>query len=223
LRYNESYNSSKESEIAMKRKFIASLLALGTATAMLGACGKEKTTSNPVVAITLEDGGVIQAELYPEKAPNTVRNFISLAQNGYFNGKVFHRAVAGFMIQGGSPNGDSSSAGFPYSIKGEFANAGFTQNDLKHTRGVLSMARVGGMNDSGSCQFFIMHADSAALDNDYAAFGKVTEGMDVVDRIATSPVTGPQQDQLVTKPVIKSVSVKTFGVEYPEPDTIPVD
>jgi len=197
------------------------ILALCLAAALLGACGaKEKgggNTVNPVITITMEDGGVIVAELYPGKAPNTVNNFISLANSGYFEGKVFHRAVAGFMIQGGSPNGDGMSVGFPYSIKGEFAANGFTQNDLKHTRGVLSMARTTAP-DSAGCQFFIMHAVSPHLDGQYAAFGMVTSGMEVVDKIATSPVRG---DSLVNKPAIRSVTVDTFGIDYPAPETIP--
>ena len=171
----------------------------------------------PTITITMEDGGVIKAELYPDKAPNTVNNFISLARSGYFEGKVFHRAVEGFMIQGGSPNGDGMSTGFPYSIKGEFASNGFAQNDLKHTRGVLSMARTG-YPDSAGCQFFIMHGDAPHLDKDYAAFGKVLTGMDVVDAIATSPVSG---DTLTNKPAIKSVTVNLNGYEFTEPVTIP--
>jgi len=214
------------------KKLVCAGAALCLALLLLGACGKKTQVGRlrnpegggnlPIATITLEDGGVIKAELYPDKAPNTVNNFISLAKSGYFNGKVFHRAVAGFMIQGGSPTGDGSSAGFPYAIKGEFANNGFP-NDLQHLRGVLSMARLPGRNDSASCQFFIMHADSLdpppyGLDGDYATFGKVISGMDVVDRIATSPVIG---DKLVNKPVIKSVTVDTKGVEYPEPETLP--
>ena len=211
------------------KQIISILLALCTAAALLCACGKTEgngqsteggniPVSKPVITITMADGGVITAELYPDKAPNTVNNFISMANSGYFEGKVFHRAVKGFMIQGGSPNGDGMSTGFPYSIKGEFANNGFTQNDLKHTRGVLSMARIGGMNDSGSCQFFIMHGDEPFLDGDYAAFGKVTGGMDVVDKIADSPVVG---DSLVNKPVIKSVTVDLNGYVFSEPSTVP--
>jgi len=168
----------------------------------------------------MEGGGVIVAELYPDKAPNTVNNFISLANSGYFEGKVFHRAVSGFMIQGGSPNGTGSSAGFPYRIKGEFANNGFKKNDLKHTRGVLSMARTG-VPDSAGCQFFVMHGPAPHLDGDYAGFGMVTAGMDVVDKIATSPVTGRYNDELVTQPVIKSVTVELNGYKFKEPATLP--
>jgi peptidyl-prolyl cis-trans isomerase B (cyclophilin B) len=174
----------------------------------------------PIITITMEDGGVIVAELYPDKAPNTVNNFISLAQSGYFNGKVFHRAAPGFMIQGGSPNGDGMSTGFPYSIKGEFANNGFTKNkDLKHTPGVLSMARLPGRNDSASCQFFIMHANYPSLDGDYATFGKGTSGMHVVDRIANLPADDNMS--LLNKPAMKSVTVDLNGYNFKEPATLP--
>ena len=175
----------------------------------------------PVITLTMADGGVIKAELYPDKAPNTVHNFISLAKSGYFEGRVFHRAKAGFMIQGGSPNGDGTSVGFPYSIKGEFAANGFMQNaDLKHTRGVLSMARTNDPNSAG-CQFFIMHADYPSLDGLYASFGKVTSGLDVVDKIVAMPTTGNPNDLLITPVAIKSVKVDTFGIDYPAPAAIP--
>jgi peptidyl-prolyl cis-trans isomerase B (cyclophilin B) len=200
-------------------KIVAALLLAGAMPLLLFGCGgNEEAVPNPVVTFTLADGSKIVAELYPDKAPNTVNNFISLVKSGSYDGKVFHRAVSGFMIQGGSPNGSSTSAGFPYAIKGEFANNGFTQNVLKHTAGVLSMARVGGMNDSGSCQFFIMHEDAPYLDNDYAAFGKVIEGMDVVDTIANSPTS----DQMLLTPVaIQKATVETFGKTYAEPETLP--
>jgi len=200
------------------KKSIAIILALCALAALLGACGKKGGEGPmPTVTIMMEDGGVIQAELYPDKAPNTVNNFISLANSGYYEGKVFHRAAPNFMIQGGSPTGDGTSVGFPYSIKGEFANNGFTQNDLKHTPGVLSMARTG-VKDSASCQFFIMNAVYPSLDNDYAAFGKVTSGMDVVDRIARLPAVNMI---LVEKPAIKSVKVSLNGYAFSEPVTIP--
>ncbi|MDR2647400.1 MAG: peptidylprolyl isomerase [Oscillospiraceae bacterium] len=175
---------------------------------------------NPIATIKLEDGGVIEVELYPDKAPNTVNNFISLAKSGYYDGKTFHRAMPGFMIQGGSPNGDGLSTGFPYSIKAEFAVAGFTQNDISHTPGVISMARLQSSYDSASTQFFIMHGVADYLDGSYAAFGMVTTGMDVVDAIANSPCDG---QFLIQQPVIKSITVETFGVNYPEPETIPVN
>ena len=166
--------------------------------------------SNPTITITMADGGVITAELYPEYAPNTVANFVELAQKGFYDGLIFHRVIAGFMIQGGCPNGNGM--GDPgYSIKGEFAANGFKQNTLKHTRGVLSMARAMNPNSAGS-QFFIMHADAPHLDGQYAAFGRVTDGMDVVDRIAQTR-TG-FQDRPVAEQRIKSISVDTKGENY---------
>ena len=204
------------------KKILAILALCALAAAILGACGnstekEQGDSSMPIITITMADGGVITAELYPDKAPNTVNNFISLANSGYFEGKVFHRAVEGFMIQGGSPNGDGMSTGFPYAIKGEFASNGFTKNDLRHNRGVLSMARTG-YPDSAGCQFFIMHGPAPHLDGEYAAFGMVTSGMDVVDKIATSPVAG---DSLITKPAIKNVTVNLNGYAFTEPVTIP--
>jgi len=200
------------------------ILALCAMAALLGACGKKAEGGGPVtITITMEDGGVIKAELYPDKAPNTVNNFISLANSGYFDGKVFHRGGAGFVIQGGSPNGDGTSVGFPYSIKGEFAANGFTGNaDLKHVRGALSMARIPGRNDSASCQFFIMHGDSPGLDGDYATFGKVVSGMEVVDKIANSPNSGSPAFTLNTPVAMKSVKVDDLnGWSFTEPVTIP--
>ena len=168
---------------------------------------------NPIVTITMEDGGVIRLELYPETAPVSVNNFISLVNRKFYDGLIFHRVIKGFMIQGGCPEG--MGMGDPgYSIKGEFAQNGFA-NDMVHDRGVLSMARA--MNpDSAGSQFFIMHKNAPHLDGQYAAFGKVIEGMDVVNRIAetaTDYSDRPLQDQ-----VMKSVTVDTFGVEYPEPE-----
>ncbi len=170
---------------------------------------------NPVVTITMKDGGVIKAELYPAVAPNTVNNFISLIQKGYYNGLGFHRVINGFMIQGGCPDG--TGAGGPgYSIRGEFKQNGF-ENDLKHEAGVLSMARTMAPDSAGS-QFFIMHKTSPHLDGAYAAFGKVTEGMDMVDRIAR--VRRNFQDKPLEPQVMESVTVDCFGVEYPEPETV---
>ena len=166
--------------------------------------------SNPIVTIEMEDGGVMKAELYPEIAPNTVNNFISLIKQGFYDGVIFHRVIPGFMIQGGDPQG-TGMGGPGYSIKGEFARNGFKQNNLRHTRGVLSMARSMMPNSAGS-QFFIMHADAPHLDGDYAAFGKVTEGMDVVDAIAKAP-TG-RQDRPVQDQRIKKATVDTFGQTY---------
>ena len=167
---------------------------------------------NPEITITMVDGGVIRAELYPEVAPNTVKNFISLAGKGYYDGLIFHRVIKGFMIQGGCPNGNGMG-GPGYSIKGEFSQNGF-QNDLKHTAGVLSMARSM-MPDSAGSQFFIMHKDAPHLDGQYAAFGKVIEGLDVVDRIAC--VDTDYGDMPLTPVVMTKVSVDTFGEDYPEP------
>jgi peptidyl-prolyl cis-trans isomerase B (cyclophilin B) len=168
---------------------------------------------NPIVTIEMANGDIIKAELYPEIAPNTVNNFVSLVSKGYYNGLIFHRVINGFMIQGGCPDG-TGMGGPGYSIKGEFSQNGF-ENNLKHTEGVLSMARSMMPNSAGS-QFFIMHKNSPHLDSAYAAFGKVTEGMDVVNKIATTRTDysdRPMEDQ-----VMKAVTVETFGVEYPEPE-----
>ena len=170
----------------------------------------EKNVKNPIVTIEMENGGVITAELYPEIAPNTVANFVTLAADGFYDGLIFHRVIPGFMIQGGDPNG-TGMGGPGYSIKGEFAANGYKKNTLKHTRGVLSMARSM-MPDSAGSQFFIMHADAPHLDGQYAAFGKVTEGMDVVDAIAGTE-TG-LRDRPVNDQRMKKVTVETFGAEY---------
>ncbi len=170
---------------------------------------------NPVVTFTMENGDVIKAELYPEIAPVSVNNFISLIHKNFYNGLIFHRVIRGFMIQGGDPEG-SGCGGPGYSIKGEFASNG-VENNLKHTEGVLSMARSMAPDSAGS-QFFIMHKTSPHLDGQYAAFGKVTEGMEIVNQIAetaTDPYDRPLKDQKM-----KSVTVETFGVEYPEPEKI---
>ena len=169
--------------------------------------------ANPVVTIIMENGDVMKAELYPEVAPNTVNNFISLVKKGYYDGLIFHRVIRGFMIQGGCPQG-TGMGGPGYSIKGEFGQNGF-KNDLKHTEGVLSMARSMMPNSAGS-QFFIMHKDAPHLDGAYAAFGKVTEGMDVVNKIAEERTD--YSDRPLKTQKIKSMTVDTFGVEYPEPE-----
>lgn len=169
--------------------------------------------TNPVVTITMTNGDVMKAELYPEIAPNTVNNFISLVQKGFYDGLIFHRVISGFMIQGGDPQG-TGMGGPGYSIKGEFAMNG-VRNDLKHTRGVLSMARSMMPNSAGS-QFFIMHANAPHLDGQYAAFGKVVEGLDVVDKIAS--VRTGWQDKPVEKQKIQSMTVELFGETYPEPE-----
>ena len=168
---------------------------------------------NPIVTIKMQSGGVIKAELYPEKAPNTVNNFISLVKSGFYDGLIFHRVISGFMIQGGDPKG-VGIGGPGYSIKGEFALNGFKQNDLKHSRGVLSMARAMNPNSAGS-QFFIMHQNASHLDGQYAAFGKVIEGIEVVDGIAA--VRCDWQDKPLQPQVMEKVTVETFGVDYPVP------
>ena len=168
---------------------------------------------NPLVTFTMENGDVIKAELYPEIAPNTVNNFISLINKKFYDGLIFHRVIKGFMLQGGDPEG-TGMGGPGYDIKGEFSSNGF-KNDLKHTAGVLSMARSM-MPDSAGSQFFIMHKNAPHLDGDYAAFGKVTEGMDVVDKIAATDTDW--NDRPVNDQVMKTVTVETFGVDYPEPE-----
>ncbi|HIW25408.1 MAG TPA: peptidylprolyl isomerase [Firmicutes bacterium] len=167
---------------------------------------------NPLVTIEMENGGVIKVELYPEYAPNTVNNFISLVNKHFYDGIIFHRVIKGFMIQGGDPLGQGTG-GPGYRIKGEFSHNGFRQNTLKHERGVISMARSM-MNDSAGSQFFIMHQDAPHLDGEYAAFGKVVEGMDVVDAIAG--VRTNYSDKPLEEQKMKKVTVDTFGVEYPE-------
>lgn len=169
---------------------------------------------NPVVTITMEDGSVMKAELYPEIAPNTVNNFLSLVKKGFYDGLIFHRVIPGFMIQGGDPQG-TGMGGPGYSIKGEFSQNGFT-NQLKHAKGVLSMARSMHPDSAGS-QFFIMHEESPHLDGAYAAFGKVTEGVEVIDAIAAVPTN--YMDRPLLSQRIQSMTAETFGVEYPEPET----
>lgn len=168
---------------------------------------------NPIITITMESGDMMKAELYPEIAPISVNNFISLIKKGFYNGLIFHRVIPGFMIQGGCPNG-TGMGGPGYSIKGEFTHNG-VKNDLKHTEGVLSMARAMHPDSAGS-QFFIMHKTSPHLDGEYAAFGKITEGMDVVNKIAATPTD--YSDRPLEDQKIKTISVDTFGVDYPEPE-----
>ena len=168
---------------------------------------------NPIVTIEMENGDIMKAELYPEIAPNTVNNFISLIKKGYYDGVIFHRVIPGFMIQGGDPDG-TGMGGPGYSIKGEFTHNGF-KNDLKHTPGVLSMARTM-IPDSAGSQFFIMHETSPHLDGEYAAFGKLVEGLEVVDkitRVKTDYSDRPMEEQKMVK-----VTVETFGVDHPEPE-----
>ena len=168
--------------------------------------------SNPIVTFEMENGGVIKAELYPDVAPQSVNNFISLVSKGFYDGLIFHRVISGFMIQGGDPK-VNGTGGPGYTIPGEFTSNGF-RNDLRHERGVLSMARAMHPNSAGS-QFFIMHEDAPHLDGQYAAFGKVVEGMDVVDEIAACRVG--MNDKPLQPQVMKKVTVDTFGVKYPEP------
>lgn len=168
---------------------------------------------NPVVTFTMADGGIIRAELYPEIAPVSVNNFISLIQKNFYDGLIFHRVIKGFMIQGGDPEG-SGMGGPGYSIRGEFSENGF-ENNLKHTEGVLSMARSMHPDSAGS-QFFIMHKTSPHLDGAYAAFGKVIEGMDVVNKIAECDTDW--NDRPLKEQKMEKVTVETFGVEYPEPE-----
>lgn len=171
--------------------------------------------ANPIVTFEMENGDIIKAELFPEIAPNTVNNFVTLVNQGYYNGLIFHRVIEGFMIQGGCPDG--TGAGGPgYSIKGEFTQNGF-KNNLKHEPGVLSMARTM-MPDSAGSQFFIMHKDAPHLDGAYAAFGKVTEGMDIVNKIAETPTD--YSDRPLSPQRMKNVTVDTQGVIYPAPERV---
>ncbi len=170
--------------------------------------------SNPVVTIVMENDGEIEIELYPEIAPNTVNNFISLVEKGFYDGVIFHRVIPGFMIQGGDPSGNGTG-GPGYSIKGEFQSNGF-ENDLSHDRAVISMARTMDPNSAGS-QFFIMTEKSPHLDGEYAAFGKVLSGMDVVDEIVSAPTDGMDKPLAMAEQKMKKVTVDTKGIDYPEP------
>ena len=208
------------------KKVVAMLLAAVMLSLVFIACNTESKNQDEdnqqgenmdkiIATIEMEDGGIIKLELYPDIAPQTVRNFVSLARKGFYDGLTFHRIIPGFMIQGGDPNG-TGSGGPGYCIKGEFAINGF-ENDLKHTRGVISMARLNKPYDSAGSQFFIMHADAPHLDGAYAAFGMVIEGMDVVDRIASvdcNPINNHPYEDVV----IKSITIS--GPELPEPDKL---
>ncbi len=171
--------------------------------------------ANPIVTFEMENGDIMKAELYPEIAPNTVNNFISLVQNGFYDGLIFHRVIRGFMIQGGCPDG-TGMGGPGYTIKGEFSQNGFA-NDLRHTEGVLSMARAMHPDSAGS-QYFIMHKNSPHLDGAYAAFGKITEGMDIVNKIAETATD--YSDRPLEEQKMKKVTVDTMGVEYPAPERV---
>ena len=180
---------------------------------------KEETEvdkTHPIATITMQDGGVIELELYPETAPESVKNFISLANGGFYDGLIFHRVINGFMIQGGDPEG-RGTGGPGYSIKGEFAANG-VNNNISHVRGVLSMARARSYDSAGS-QFFIMHQDGTYLDGQYAAFGRVISGMDVVDKIAMT--TTDSNDKPYKDQIMETVRVETWGVEYGEPEKLP--
>ena len=203
--------------------FIYAACGAGGVTQAKPVADSNSDEQNPIVTLTMESGDKILIELYPKVAPNTVNSFISLINKKFYDGVIFHRVIPDFMIQGGDPEG-TGRGGPGYMLFGEFSNNDFI-NDLKHTRGVLSMARRGNPYDPPSAyntagsQFFIMVADAPFLDNDYTAFGKVTEGMDVADKIVNSPRDGndkPFEDQR-----IKTMTVETFGVEYPEPETLP--
>ncbi len=169
---------------------------------------------NPIITIEMENGDILKAELFPDIAPNTVNNFISLIQKGFYDGVIFHRVIEGFMLQGGDPQG-TGMGGPDYCIKGEFTQNGF-ENNLAHDPGVLSMARTMAPDSAGS-QFFIMHKKSPHLDGLYAAFGKITEGMDIVDKIASVPTDS--NDRPMETQRMKKVTVDTFGVDYPAPET----
>jgi peptidyl-prolyl cis-trans isomerase B (cyclophilin B) len=189
------------------------ILVLGLGS---GCIRKKEIKQNPVVTMEIQDWGTVKIELYPKIAPNTVDNFISLTKSGFYDGLIFHRIIAGFMIQGGDPDGNG--AGGPgYSIKGEFSENGF-KNDLLHETGVISMARGENSYDSAGSQFFIMVADKPDLDGGYAAFGKVIEGMDIVEKI--SDVDTDEGDRPYDDVIIKKVTVDTFGYNYPEPKKI---
>ena len=170
---------------------------------------------NPIVTIEMDDGGKMVVELYPEVAPNTVNNFVSLVKSGFYDGLIFHRVIPGFMIQGGCPQG-TGMGGPGYTIKGEFTGNGF-QNDLKHERGVLSMARAMHPNSAGS-QFFIMVEEAPHLDGQYASFGKIIEGMNVADAIVNQPTD--RMDRPKSEQRIKCMTVDTFGVDYPDPERV---
>ncbi|XQY90173.1 peptidylprolyl isomerase [Metabacillus sp. HB246100] len=211
----------------MKKKYLFSFLFC---VLLVGCGGKEEIKSkteganqaqpetieqNPIVTMTMENDESIKIELYPMIAPNTVNNFISLAESGFYDGLLFHRVIPNFMIQGGDPNGNGTG-GPTYSIKGEFSSNGF-ENNVKHERGIISMARSQAPDSAGS-QFFIMVEDTSSLDGDYAAFGKVIEGMETVDSIVS--VKTNDSDKPIEEQKIKEVTVDTFGIDYPEPEKL---
>lgn len=225
----EAFSTRKELDMINKFRFVQMVFVCVILTIICGCntSGEVQTgeteskksvqviEENPIVTITMENNDEIKVELYPNIAPNTVNNFITLAESGFYDGVIFHRVIPGFMIQGGDPDG-TGTGGPDYSIKGEFTSNGF-ENKVKHERGVISMARTQEPDSAGS-QFFIMVADASSLDGDYAAFGKVTEGMEAVDRIVD--VKTDQQDKPLEDQKIKQVTVETFGIEYPEPKKV---
>ena len=200
----------------IKRSLKIALLTCLLGVAAVGAAGCQKeNVQNPQATIEMEDGQLIVIELLPEHAPNSVANFIELAQSGFYDGVVFHRIIPGFMIQGGDPTG-TGMGGPDYSIKGEFSSNNF-KNTLLHERGVLSMARSAN-NDSAGSQFFLMVADAPHLNDNYAAFGRVISGMEVVDEIVAGPRTGPSNDLAARPQAMKTVTIDTFGKEWPAPE-----
>ena len=212
----KKYDPQKQAKLKKALPFIIAAAAIIVALIVF-VCAKSGTeagnftvgTQNPVATITMENGGVITVELYPDIAPNTVANFCELANSGFYDGLIFHRVISGFMIQGGDPNG-TGTGGPGYSIKGEFSANG-VENNLSHERGVISMARSSAYDSAGS-QFFIMHADATYLDGQYAAFGRVTSGMDVVDEIAS--VSTNSSDKPLTEQKIASIRVELYGGSY---------
>ena len=217
-----SYTTSNGNAPAGSTKETQTGTEAGTNTEPTAPAGGSENTEEdttvgeyPIATITMKDGGVMKLELYPDVAPNTVKNFISLANSGFYDGLIFHRVIANFMIQGGDPKGNGTG-GPGYSIKGEFTDNGF-ENNLKHTRGVISMARAYNPDSAGS-QFFIMHVDYPYLDGQYASFGKLIEGFTVLDQIAA--VKTNSNDKPITDVVIESIRVETFGVDYGEPEKI---
>ena len=192
------------------------LITITSITTSDSSASGEQTNTLPIVTLKIKDYGTVTLELYPDMAPNTVNNFISLANSGYYDGLIFHRIISGFMIQGGDPTGTGTS-GPGYAIAGEFASNGFTQNTLSHTKGVISMARTLDPDSAGS-QFFIMSADGTYLDGQYAAFGKVTSGLDIIEKIQN--VKTNSADRPTTDVIIQSIRVNTQGITYPAPTTI---
>ena len=254
IKMNKKEAKSKikmSSKIAFAASIIVIVIILGLIAYVTNTIIKKQqySSKNPVVTIEIKDYGTVTVELYPQYAPNTVKNFITLANNGFYNGLTFHRTIPDFMIQGGDPNGDGSGnaklsnlgedSTDSYAISGEFILNGFTQNTLRHKRGVISMARSDYSSysssltkkgyDSASCQFFIMTADNTSLDGSYAAFGEVTDGMDIVDKISNLDVqtrdssstdTTKTANKPLDPPVITSITVETYGIDYGKPTTV---